>query len=281
MKCSRRSTRLLANVALLLLIGAPPLGAGSASAASAALSVETSVEMLAEPSVDRAVVPVVSTSVHRPVVTSPSGSDAAVAAAIARAVRLRVGPDAEVIVSEISGVRVAEVAQALIAVPEPAERVGPAMRFLLSDARPGRAPVRVGEATARVHVTVPAVRTTRPMARGERFAPTDVAAAAISLDGRPLRPLPVLDEAIGGRATRDLSTDTVLARADIATQPLVRAGDIVRTHARVGSVVIVGDMVAAESGGLDTVIRVINRETKKVVRARVSARGEVEVVNVR
>lgn len=272
MKCSRRSTRLLANAGLLLLLAATPLARGVSEAPVAPSVVRA---------VDRAVVPVVTTTVNRPVATSQAASEAAVATAIARAVRLRVGPDAEVIVSEVFGVRVADVAQALIAVPEPAERVGPAMRFLLSDARPGRAPVRVGEATARVQVTVPAVRTTRPIARGERFAAADVATAAVRLDGRPLRPLPALDDAIGGRATRDLSMDTVLARADIATEPLVRAGDIVRTHARVGSVVIVGDMVAAESGALHTVIRVVNRETKKVVRARVSARGEVEVVNVR
>ncbi len=267
MRCSRRSTRLFANTGLLLLLAAVPLGAGVGDA-----SVTPSVT----PSVVRpAVRPVV-----RPVVTSPAASDAAVATAIARSVRLRVGPDAEVTVSEVSGVRVAAGAEALIAVPEPAGRVGPAMRFLLSDARPGRAPVRAGEATARVSVTVPGVRTTRAIARGERFAAADVANDAIRLDGRALRPLPAFDEAIGARATRDLSMDAVLAHADITAEPLVRAGDIVRTHARVGSVVVVADRVAAESGGLHTIIRVVNRESKKVIRARVSARGEVEVVNV-
>jgi flagella basal body P-ring formation protein FlgA len=55
----------------------------------------------------------------------------------------------------------------------------------------------------------------------------------------------------------------------------------VRAHARVSGLLIVGEMVAAESGHAGEVIRVINAETKHAARARVDARGEVEVLNVR
>ena len=241
MKCFRRSTRLFASSGLALLLWTAPLLGGADMAAP----------------------------------------DASVASAIARSVQRRVGEAATVTVSDVSGVRLAAGAGALLAVPEPSARIGVPARFLLSDARPGHAPVRVGEVTAVVRISAPAVRATRAIARGERLASADLAVAPSSLEGRLLQTLPSLEDAIGARATRDLSVDTVLARGDIVSEPLVRAGDIVRAHARIGQVDVVADMVAAESGGRDEVIRVVNQESKHAVRARVVARGEVEVVNAR
>jgi flagella basal body P-ring formation protein FlgA len=204
-----------------------------------------------------------------------------VAAAIERAVRARVGAGITVRVSDVTGIRLADDAEALLALPEPSVRIGAPARFLLSDARPGRAPVRIGEATAVVWISGPVVRATRPIPRGARLEAADVAVVAASLAGRPLRPLPSLADAIGARVTRDLSADAVLTRTDIVVEPIVRAGDIVRTHARVGVVDVVGDMAAAESGKRGDIIRVVNQETRRAVRARVLERGEVEVVHVR
>lgn len=205
----------------------------------------------------------------------------AVAAAIERSVRSRVGEVTTLVVTDVSGVRIDAAVGTLLAVPEPSARLGTPARFLLSDARPGRPPVRVGEAVAVVQITAPAVRTTRAIARGERLTDADVAVVATSLDGRPLRPLPSLEEARGARATHDISMDAVLTRADLAADPLVRAGDIVRAHARIGAVEVVADMVAAASGSRGDIIRVVSQETRHAVSARVRGRGEVEVVNVR
>jgi flagella basal body P-ring formation protein FlgA len=205
----------------------------------------------------------------------------AVSAAIERAVRDRVGESATIAVTDVSGVRLGAALGTLLALPEPAARAGGRMRFRLSAARPGSAPVRIGEAMAAISVSVPAVKVVRAIERGERLTEADVTAAQVNLDGRPLRPLPQTHEAIGARATRELSAQSVLVRGDLAPEPIVRAGDLVRTHARVGEVEVVAVMVAGESGNADEIIRVVNQETKRALRARVLSRGEVEVVNVR
>src|SRR5262249_30753706 len=102
-----------------------------------------------------------------------------------------------------------------------------------------------------------------------------------TIDRAPLRALLTAEEVKGARATRDISAGTVLTRSDVAPEPLVRAGDAVQAHARVSGIDIVGEMVAAESGNAGDVVRVVNQETKFAARAKVIARGEVEVVNVR
>jgi flagella basal body P-ring formation protein FlgA len=125
------------------------------------------------------------------------------------------------------------------------------------------------------------VEVTRAVTRGERLSDGDVIVKQASLDAEPLRPLLSVDEARGARATRDLGPGARVTRADVAPEPLVRAGDVVRAHARVSGLDIVGEMVAAESGQAGDVIRVVNAETKYAAKARIEARGEVEVVNVR
>lgn len=204
-----------------------------------------------------------------------------VADAIVRAVQLRLGSAATVAVSSLDGVRLAQSTTTLIAVPEPSARLGGPVRFLLSDGQPGRPSQRIGEAVAWLEITAPVVQTTRPVARGERVMAADLQVTVSRLDRAPLRAQLSLDEVTGARATRDISAGTTLTRADVAPEPLVRAGDTVRAHARVAGIEVVGDMVAADSGGKDDVIRVVNTETKYAARARVTARGEVEVQHVR
>ncbi len=207
-------------------------------------------------------------------------NDRAIADAIERAVQARIGSTATVVVSSLDGVRITGDVEMLIAAPEPGARVGGPMRFLLSSARSGRPVVRVGEAVALVEIAVPAVKSTRTLVRGERLTGADVTAAIVKLEAGLLRPLLSLEEAIGARAARDISAHTLLTRADLAVEPLVRAGDVVRAHARIGDADVVGDMVAVESGNRDDVIRVVNQETRRAAHARIAARGEVEVVNV-
>jgi flagella basal body P-ring formation protein FlgA len=202
-----------------------------------------------------------------------------VAAAIGEAAQARLGKDATVSVWQIAGVRLAADAEALVAVPDPSARIGAPARFVLSVQRRGQS-IRVGEATATIQVVGPAVRTTRAVNRGERLAAADVAIAPSDWTGRPFRPLPTLEQSIGARATHDLPTSAVLSGADIAAEPLVRAGDTVRAHARIGTVDITASLIAAESGVRGETIRVINRETRRTLRARVVGNAEVEVMDV-
>jgi len=62
---------------------------------------------------------------------------------------------------------------------------------------------------------------------------------------------------------------------------LVRAGDRVRAVARVGGVEAVVIAIAEQSGSAQQVIRVVNPDSRRAIRARVVAPGEVEVVNGR
>ena len=208
-----------------------------------------------------------------------SVSEAAVRAAIERAVQARVGPGATVAVSEISGVRVTAAAGALVAQPETAARIGEPVRFLLSTEGSSR-PIRVGEATAIVTVVADAVRTRRDVSRGSRLDAADLDVRSSDLRGRPFGRLPSLEELVGGRVKRDIGADAIVTDADVATEALVHAGDPVRAHVRMGQVEIVGQMIALENGGRDAVIRVINQETRHTTRARIVGRADVEVVNV-
>ncbi len=241
MRCCRKSTRSFVETGLLLLLCHAPVGAAETGAA------------MGNP----------------------------VSAAIELAVRARVGHGATVTVSSLSGVRLAAESRVLVAVPDPLARIGSPTRFVLSSVQPGGRRTRIGEATATVLVVAVAVRARRTIAQGASLQMSDVAVVPTDLRGHRLRPIPSLEDTIGARAKHDIRDDAVVTRADIVADPLVRAGDIVRAHLRIGGVEVVADLVAAESGLKDEVVRVVNQETRHALKARVLGRGEVEVLHVR
>ena len=204
----------------------------------------------------------------------------ALANAIEAAVRARVGSTSVVTVTAITGVRLVREPASLVAVPDPSARIGSAVRFVIASGEAG-ARTRIGEATAIVQVSAPAVRTRKAVARGERLDGDALAVVATDLNGQSLRPLLSLDDARGARATHDLVEGALVTRSDIVLEPLVKAGDVVRARIHVGDVELAGSGVAAESGVKDEVIRVINQESRHAFRARVIGSGEVEVVDVR
>jgi flagella basal body P-ring formation protein FlgA len=212
-------------------------------------------------------------------VTVP-GAPAAVTDAIAEAAQARLGKDATVSVWQVTGLRLREAADVLVAVPDPSARIGAPARFVLNVQRRGQGVARVGEATATIQVVGPAVRTTRAVNRGERLAAGDVATVSSDWAGRPLRPLPTLEQSLGARVTHDLAMNTVLSGGDIAAEQMVRAGEMVRAHARIGAVDITTQLVAVENGRRDETIRVINKDTRRAMRARVIGNSEVEVIDV-
>jgi len=204
----------------------------------------------------------------------------ALANAIEAAVRARVGSTSVVTVTTITGVRLVREPASLVAVPDPLARIGAAVRFVIATGEPG-ARTRIGEATATVQVSAPAVRTRKAIARGDRLDGDALAVVATDLAGQSLRPLLSLDDARGARATHDLVEGALVTRSDIVLEPLVKAGDVVRARVHVGDVELAGSGVAAESGVKDEVIRVINQESRHAFRARVIGSGEVEVIDVR
>src|SRR5262245_43098516 len=111
MRCSRRSTRLFVETALaVLLSGAAPL-----------VGIAAGVEPAGDPR----------------------------AAAIERAVHERLGAEASVSLSDLSGVRLEDGSTSLVAVLDPAMRVGASTRVAFADGS-GRVRRRVGEATTTI-----------------------------------------------------------------------------------------------------------------------------------
>ncbi len=200
--------------------------------------------------------------------------------AIEAAVRARVGSTSVVTVSNITGLRLVRSSSSLVAVPDPSARVGSAVRFVLADGQAG-ARTRIGEATATVQVSAPAVRTRKAIARGDRLDGEALAVVATDLNGQSLRPLLSIDDARGARTRHDLVEGALVTRGDIVPEPVVKSGDVVRAHVRVGGVELMGSGIAAENGLKDEVIRVMNQESHHAFRARVVGSGEVEVVDVR
>jgi flagella basal body P-ring formation protein FlgA len=212
--------------------------------------------------------------------SAPTPTDA-VTTAIARAVQHRLGEKVTVSVWAVTGLRLSGEPVSLTAIPEPATRIGVPSRFVFTAANGGRGTVRVGEAVATIQAVGPVLRTAHELERGAVLAASDVHVVSADLSGRPLRPLPTLDDAVGARVTRRLDAQTLLTTADIIARPIVRAGAVVTAHANIDGVQVTGELIAAESGVRDEVIRVVNSETRHTARARVIGENEVEVLDVR
>jgi flagella basal body P-ring formation protein FlgA len=206
---------------------------------------------------------------------------ARVTAAIEAAVHTRIARGAVVSIGDLSGLRLTIDDGPVLARPDPSARVGMPARFVLVGSRADKTARQVGEVTATIAVTADAVRTRRPILRGAVLEAADVGIAAMDLTGQPLRRLPSVGEIVGARARRDLGAGIIVTGADLVAEPIVRTRDVVRAHVRVGDVELTADVVAAENGLRGEVIRVLNRESRRALRARVMERGEVEVVDVR
>jgi flagellar basal body P-ring formation protein FlgA len=171
----------------------------------------------------------------------------------------------------------------LVATPDPLARIGRPTRFII--AAEGTGPrghvVRLGEASAVIHVLGESVRARRPIAAGRTLAAGDLEVVTGPMEGLPLRRVPSMPELIGARLTRRLAAGAPIAADAVAVAPMVRAGDAVRVSVRQQGVEAATTAVAAESAGIDRVIRVVNPNSRRVLRARVIAAGEVEVVDER
>jgi flagella basal body P-ring formation protein FlgA len=197
-----------------------------------------------------------------------------VEAAIRAAVSARLGVAADVKITDLRVRRLAtRTGGALVATPEPASRLGNLVRFALEYAD-GRA---AGQATARVSAAAPHLRATRDLPRGHVVEVGDVAKVNDDVGGMPLRPLPC--DVVGARVVLPLPAGSALTPAAIAMAPLVKSGDNVVTRVRIPGIEVRGRAVASQDGNLGEVIRAVNPDSRRPLKVRVIARGEVEVVH--
>jgi len=219
------------------------------------------------------------------VVVSCQNSDSALRAAIADAVRARVGAGTEVIVGSVQVFSrdrdACRGAAGCQVTPDPAARLGRTVRFTLSTVR-HEGPVvrfeRIGVAEAGVTVKTAAVRATAVIRRGETISPANAERVEAKLEDVPLRRVPDLDDVLGATALRDIAPGERLSAGMILIPPAIRTGQHVTAFSRIGDVEVSANLMAAESGVSGDVIRLVNPDSRRSLRARIVSSSRVEVI---
>ncbi len=163
----------------------------------------------------------------------------------------------------------------LAAHPDAAARLGAGMWFTLQRAEPAAAPVRV---RAALTVEVAHGRATHLLPRGTVVAAGDVQAVRAAVEGVPFARLPEAAELLGARVIRVVDAGAVMLTRDVAPARVVQAGDRVVATVRIGAVEVSAAVTAVDAGAVGDTIRVSNRDTRRVMRARVAGPGRVEVM---
>lgn len=158
---------------------------------------------------------------------------------------------------------------------------------LESPAKPlGRVTVKVRcEGSSPWTVFVPAqvrlfreiVSTTRPLRRADIVQPGDVILRERDIGQITQGYLTDLDQAIGQRLTRPMVADQVITLVNLEQTEVIRKGDQVVITARSGTLAVRMPGEALSNGGMSEQIRVKNLNSKRVIKAQVTAPGQVEV----
>jgi flagella basal body P-ring formation protein FlgA len=205
------------------------------------------------------------------VTAAQAQTDTAVRTAIASAVQARVGVEAPVAVD----LRVVEVASGVspdAAEIEPGARFGRPARFRLRAS--GRT---IGYAIGLVHVTIPYLRVIRPLDAGDEVKAGDVRELVGDPGALLIEPLPGAAAVVGSKSVRAVSADEVVTTRIVRSPPAVRSGDVVTTHIVVDGVDAVGAATALQSGSVGDVIRLVNAQSRRQLRGRITGKATVEV----
>jgi len=203
--------------------------------------------------------------------TASAEALAPVAAAVAAASREAFGASSEIEVT-LGMVNPAEPGT-VTATVAPGARVGQPSRFVLW--RGGR---RIGYAVATVEVTADFMKPVHAIARDEVVDASAVAADRGPLPRVPFLRLPGRDEVIGSSARRALAAGEPILNGLVMEVPAVRSGDTVQARLTRGTLQIVARAVASGTGRIGEVIRVRSHGAARLIRARITAPGEVEVL---
>ncbi|WP_429432293.1 flagellar basal body P-ring formation chaperone FlgA [Pseudomonas frederiksbergensis] len=121
------------------------------------------------------------------------------------------------------------------------------------------------------------VTTTRPLKRTGIIEPQDVTLRErdISLINQGF--LTSVDQAIGQKLTRPMVADQVITLVHLEQAEVIRKGDQVVITARSGTLSVRMPGEALSNGGMSEQIRVKNLNSQRVIKAQVTAPGQVEV----
>lgn len=158
------------------------------------------------------------------------------------------------------------------ATPDPAGRLGRAIRFSLIPARGSRV-----QATATLRVVGEYVVARRDLVRGATIEAGDVEVRRAEVIDTPLRRLPDGEQVVGSRVLRPLRADSVVLPGTVAIRRAVEPGDRITAVALVGDVRVSAELRATDGGETGDVIRVVNTDTRRSLRGRIVGEGLVEV----
>lgn len=161
----------------------------------------------------------------------------------------------------------------LVAAPEPAARFAKRSRFVLSVAGERR-----GIATATVTATAAYPRATRDIARDEEIGPDAVDFIRGELPDLPIRRVLSPPDVEGTTARRTIAAGEALTLSVVKRAPVVKSGDDVEATVRIGPVQVTGAGVASGSGQVGDTIRIMQPHSSRLLRARITGPGAVEII---
>ncbi|SEM38516.1 flagella basal body P-ring formation protein FlgA [Pseudomonas sp. ok272] len=130
---------------------------------------------------------------------------------------------------------------------------------------------------AQVRLFRDVVTTTRPLKRAGIIEPGDVAMRERDISLINQGYMTDVDQAIGQKLVRPMVNDQVITLVHLEQAEVVRKGDQVVITARSGTLSVRMPGEALTNGGMNEQIRVKNLNSQRVIKAQVTAPGQVEV----
>ena len=138
-------------------------------------------------------------------------------------------------------------------------------------------PVRKVWVNATIGVTADVVTVVRPLGKHQHIEMADLSVERRDLAKLPSDTIRRVEDALGHRATRMIYPKSVLQSSMIALPPLVRRNDIVKIVATAGAMTITATGMAKQQGRKGEMVRVMNTDSNRIITARVTGPGAVEV----
>jgi flagella basal body P-ring formation protein FlgA len=200
-----------------------------------------------------------------------AGDEVTAREAITRAVVARMGDTVAVDVLTVD-LPAGAVDRFVEAKPDPAARLGRAIRFTLVPARGPRVVV-----TANLRVVGEHVVARRDLGRGVTVTGDDVQVVRAEVRDTPLRRLPSGDQVMGSRVLRPVPANAVLLPGAVVLRRAIEPGDRITAVAITGDIRVSAELTATDGGEPGDVIRIVNTDTRRSLRGRVIGEGLVEV----
>lgn len=138
-------------------------------------------------------------------------------------------------------------------------------------------PVRKVWVNATISVMADVVTVVRPLGKYAVIELADLSLERRDLSGLSSDTVSRIEDVLGNRTTRMIYPQTVLQASMFASPPLVRRGDIVKIVANTGPMIITATGMVKQQGCKGDMVRVVNTDSNRIITARVTGPGAVEV----